>query len=422
MQMKKNVYTISIASKLIVVLTSFVSSIIINRYLGPDLKGQYTYIINYVGILSLILNLGFGQTYTYFRRKHGEEVKQIFINIYYYQALAYFALFGLVNIFYVDYTLNIVLFTSILAQFNSQVGFMALVFNLNKRNIIAIVSALFYSSLLVIIVVLPDNSLNYILIAYILKLLIDTVLIVVQNTIVPNTIKINKKLLWEMLKYSFFPMVTSLLITLNYSFDIIIMKKFITYDQIGIYSVGATLAAILWVVPDAFKDVLFNKTSKEDSLRDVTFSIKFNIYFSVLVIIVFFIIGKYFIHFFYGIEYLNAYNVTLILFIGNIPMILFKLINTLYISIGKQKFAFFTLLLAVIGNVVANFLLIPLLGIEGSAISSVVSYFVCGLIFLYSFLKKYNLRLREIILIDKWERNKLNSIFVKFRITKNNRH
>lgn len=408
--LKKNAYVISIISKICIIIFSFLSSIMLTRYLGPNLKGQYSYLFSYIGILTLVLNLGIGQSYTFFKKSMGEEVKQDFINIYYFQLLIYILILSIINIFYRNYIFNIILLISIINQFDSQIGFMALIINVNKRNIISIVTVVFYTILLSFIYFGLDKNLNYVLIAFILKLIFDIVYVIIKNKIVPTTIFINIKLLKKIFPLGFFTMITSILIIFNYNIDIIILKKFVDYSNIGIYSVGVALAKMLWIVPDAFKDVLFNKTAKNDSIEDIKFGIKFNIYFCIAIIIAFSIFGKNFIILCYGKEFIQAYNVTLLLFLGSIPMILFKLINTLFISIGKQKFSFFVLLFSVLGNVIANFLLIPIMNIEGAALASITSYSVCGYIFLLSFMKKYNISIKEIFLFSMSEKLKIKSI------------
>jgi len=398
-----NAYIVSVISKLIVVTSSFLSSVLINRYLGPDLKGQYAYIFSYVGILSLILNFGIGQSYTFFKKNLGVNIKQEFINIFFLQLLVYTVVIIAVNLFYSNYVLNIIFIASILTQFNSQVGFMAIVSNVNLRNIITVYSVLIHLFLLTLIYFFSKDNLNLVIIAIIAKLSFDTINLIIKNKFLPTTLYVNVQLMKEILKFSFFPMLTSLLIVLNYSLDVIILKQYVSFADIGIYSVGVALAGMLWVVPDAFKDVLFSKTSNNDSTKEIVFSIKFNVYFCLVVIIGFIVLGKDFINLFYGKDYLDAYNVTILLFVGCIPMIFFKMINTLYISIGKQRFAFVILFIAVIGNVGANYLLIPFMGIEGAAIASIFSYFTCGIIFLVSFLKKYGIPYREIIFFSNTE-------------------
>lgn len=100
--------------------------------------------------------------------------------------------------------------------------------------------------------------------------------------------------------------------------------------------------------------------------------------------------GRLFIKTLYGIEFIESYNVSIMLFIGTIPMIFYKLIHPIYISIGKQKVVTKILFVAVSLNVILNLKFIPLYGIMGAATASVASYGICGMIFALKFKNDYN--------------------------------
>lgn len=406
----KNEYFVSVSVKIMLVLLSFINSMIINRYLGTYDKGIYAYILNFSNILNLILGLGIGQSYIFFKRKYGEEIKQKFVNIFWFQLFLYVFVLIIINIFTNNYIINVAIIISILIEFNSQVIFVSLIYNVNYRNIISLISTLFYTIILLVIYFRFNKNLNIAILSIFLRYAFDSVYSIVKFKLLPNTLKIDFMLIKEILKFSMFPMLASLMIIFNYSIDTIILKIFVNYDSIGIYSLGVTLAGMIWIIPDAFKDVLFNKTAKDDSILEIKFAIKANVCLCVIIIIGFWIFGRSFISFVYGKDFVNAYNVSLILFFGCIPMIFFKLINTLYISIGKQQFTFFVLLISVLSNIVFNFITIPFWNIEGSALSSVISYSICGIIFLVSFKHKYNLKYSEILMFNKLDIKKIKSL------------
>lgn len=102
-------------------------------------------------------------------------------------------------------------------------------------------------------------------------------------------------------------MLLLLMTTLNYNIDIIILKYYSSYSAVGIYSVGVTLATMIWIIPDAFKEVLFSKTSKDDSIKEIIVSIKLNLYICSIIIVSFLFLGKIFIYIAYGQEYVNRF-------------------------------------------------------------------------------------------------------------------
>ena len=82
-------------------------------------------------------------------------------------------------------------------------------------------------------------------------------------------------------------------------------------------------------------------------------------------------------------------------------MIIYKLIHPLYIANGKQKAILTILFISVLINVILNYIFIPKYNIYGAALSSVFSYSLCSVIFLVLFCKEYNVKIKDILFINK---------------------
>lgn len=400
---KRNEYLISVASKIIFVGLSFINSILINRYLGPTLKGEYAYILNISNIVTIIIGFNIASSLPYFMKKYGHDVKQKIINIIYFQGIIYF-LAGMVVIFWLNNRTPIyVIIISIILQFGNQIDFVSLVSNINNRNKIVLITSVVYTFMLSVSFFMTNHNIELLIGILIIYNIIKTILLILSYKLIPRR-EGNKIIsLRNVVKFSIFPMITALLTTFNYNIDIILLKSFVSDSEIGIYSVGVTLASMLWVIPDAFKEVLFSKTSKSDPIKQIVMSIKINVYISIVIILGFVCLGKGFVSLFYGESYVSAYGVSTILLVGTIPMIFFKIINTQYLAIGKQRFSFYVLASSVIMNIIMNYITIPLYGIKGAALSSVVSYLLCGIIMIFSFKNKYNLKLGDFIIIKREE-------------------
>lgn len=204
-------------------------------------------------------------------------------------------------------------------------------------------------------------------------------------------------------KLGFLCMIMHSLMTLNYSLDIFFLKNMTNSKMVGLYSVGVALANMLWLIPDAFKDVLVSKTSRDDSINEIVKVTKYSLYFSIILIIGFAIFGRLFISLLYGKEFINSYLCTIILFIGCLSMIIYKLIHPIYIAKGKQFIVVSILAVSVLANIIANLILIPHYNIYGAAIASVISYSLCSIIFLYIFCKEYKVSYKEFFIIRKNE-------------------
>lgn len=402
-RLSKNEYVFSLATKFITIFISLLNTVIINRYLGSSLKGEYAYYINIVTMLSLVLNFGIGYCYSFFKRNETTYIKTKFVSLIFVQFTVYGMLFFVVSTFITNVETRTSILIAIFVTLDLQILSICMIENINQRNKINLLTTVIYTFTLAVLFMSSNKKLDYTLYAYASKYILDTFMLIISFKLYKNfNIRLlSTKFISDIFKVSFVTMTMTLLITFNYNIDIIILKHFINNQQIGIYSVGVTLASMLWIIPDAFKDVLFSKTCKDDSINEIILSIKINLYICILVIIGFVFLGKLFIYVMYGSEFVSAFRVSLILLFGVIPMILYKLIHPLYIAKGKQNIIVVILFISVVFNIILNFITIPIWGIVGAAISSVVSYTVCGVVFLLLFIKEYKIKVRQLILIDK---------------------
>jgi O-antigen/teichoic acid export membrane protein len=419
-----NQYVFSLLTKLCMVFFGLLSSVFINRFLGPALKGEYAYILNIVNILTLILNLGIYQSYPFFKRKSIEGIKDKYIQIFFAQFLLYMSIAAVISLSLRNRQLTVIMTLAPIMVLNHQLSFLTLVEKIRLRNIINIISSMLYSAVLFLFFIAGTRSYQYI--AYILfaKELIMLTLLTIKYKFKFSFRfgNYDYKMLLEAVKFGLFPMATALMITLNYKVDVIILRQFMEFEHIGYYTIGVGLAQMAWIIPDAFKEVLFSKTAKSDSVNEIVFALKFNFYLNVIILLTVVFLGKYIILVLYGLEFIHAYNVTIVIFAGIVPMTFFKLINTLFTAKGKQKFSFCILSIAVAANIVLNYLFIPTYGIVGAAIASVGSYTICGGIFLLKFLKEYELKLSSVFKITSNELLKIKKLYKVGEVKKDVHH
>src|SRR5699024_6855625 len=55
------------------------------------------------------------------------------------------------------------------------------------------------------------------------------------------------------------------ILTLNYKIDILFLEKMVTSAEVGIYSVGTSLAELIWQLPAAISLVLFARSANSKS-------------------------------------------------------------------------------------------------------------------------------------------------------------
>ena len=84
-----NDYVFSLVNKFLSVFIGVFSSVCVNRYLGPELKGQYAYLINIVNIAVIVAGLGFYQSYPTQHRNKMEDQLHKYMNVFFAQFLIY---------------------------------------------------------------------------------------------------------------------------------------------------------------------------------------------------------------------------------------------------------------------------------------------------------------------------------------------
>lgn len=381
-------YWIALVCKIIFIATSFLITIFINRGLGVENKGNYAFIIHVVEIFYVFLSFGIGQAYSTFKRSYDDKYRFIFILLGLLQGLlTLFAGLLLICIFKIEYGLAIVILTS-LEVVKIIFAMIAVIENSIKRNIIMTILNVVYLLALFLLYSCNVKSLDIYLLCYGIN---DIILIIwlfksYKMKIYYNRIKQND--LIAIYKTGFITMIVMFLISINYSVDIVMLKHISTSYYTGLYSVGVTFSNMFLLIPDSFKEVLFGDSTKKDFNKNLAYnSIKISFVASFIILIGFIICGEWAINLFYGNDYSPSYSLTLVLFIGSLSMIFFKILQPIYIAHGNQSKAAIFLACSAVINIFLNICLIPKYNAMGAAISSAISYTICGLLF-YIYYKK----------------------------------
>ena len=409
----KNDYAFSIFQKAINIITGVITVSIINRFLGVSLKGEYEYIINIVNILSIILGFGLYASYPYMKRKKTNRQIEKYLNVFAFQAIIYMIIAVILSL----YTQNKLVFLSLMLIItrilNTQFQNVGIVEFIRYRQILQIITYFLDMVFTILVYILLPPNVNALLIILLIKNIIYIIAYLIKCKYIPNPFKIEKEFIVFLLKYGFIAMLTTLLMEFNYRIDVIILKQFVPYAEIGLYSVGSKLAQYIWLIPDAFKEVIFSRTAKRDVIDEIKAVLRINIFITFFMILFIAIFGKIIIRVLYGIEYIDSYSVTVIIFLGIPSMVMYKIINPLYTANGRQKICFNILAISALSNVILNYIFIPIFGKMGAAASSVVSYTFCGMILYIDFLRKYNIKWKECLIIKKSDIMKFINIIKK---------
>lgn len=379
-------YAISMYNKALILVLSLVTSIILARLMSPQERGNYAAIINLISILSVMICIGLPQSFSYWYKLNGLSAVNDHIRLL-VTVCAFIALIGgFLSFLFGQVVVAFVVVISATYSISILLTQIHLVIDSNSRKLYDVISSVIFLVSLVVFINASWDKYWGALFAFCLRVSFDIVFYFIFSRrvrLLPYVV--NPK---RILKTAAIPFISSIVMILNYKADIVIMSKISNSEEMGYYSLAVTIANIAWLIPDAFKDVMFGKAVKNENITSIRKIIGVNIVISLFSVIFFVLLGKYFINTLYGHEYLPCYSTTVILIIAVIPMVFYKILNVIYITNGCNKFIILVSILTTLLNICANCLLVPQNGAKGAAISSLLSYSFCGLAYLFDYILK----------------------------------
>lgn len=381
-----------VAIRLLSIIVGFASSVLINRSLGVDLRGGYTTITVYASLIQSIANLGITFAYVPLIKIFGEQrARSGVLTLIWGQFAFYCACLPLILILLPERgevaSICILAIAQILAN---QIVFIALIENIRKRNLILLLSSVLYAIANFFVFLLFPKSLFAIVACLVGKAIFEIVACGIQEHLfVVSPPLLDWAFIKETLRLGLPTAVLALLIQCNYNVDVIVLNFFNSGDyEIGLFGTAYSLSNMLWFIPDAFKELIYHDSARNRMDARTICLVLINMAICAIICIAFAFLGEWFLGLVFGDAYRAAYPTTLVVFIGIIPMVAFKLIHPIYVNEGKSGRVVALLMVSVFMNLVAAAALVPAYGAFGAALSTVFSYTICGLMFFVTYRKE----------------------------------
>ena len=412
-----NDYVYTIFTKIMAVVIGLIASSYSNRFLGPELKGELGQISSMISIVAVTANFGLYQPYPYYKRQNEPDVLDKFLRIFLLQFIVY-TVIGVAAAALLDsFALTAVCLIAPIQVLANQLSFMIMVEDVKFKNKIFFTARITNTLITILAFYTMNRTILVSLMLVVVGDLITVIMALRRMKRMPNPLRADLRFAAKIVPFGIVSMITTLMVTLNYRIDTLMMGYMFSIPdaEIGFYTLGVSLSEYGWLIPDAFREVLFSRTAKDDAIGEVTMSMKVNLYLTLCMIVGILVLCKPVIWLLAGAEYLPAYPVTVLLIAGIIPMSYFKIIGTLLLAQGKKYTYLGMLTLSVVANIICNCFTIPLWGKMGAAAASVVSYMVAGGCFLVYYLKTYNIPARDVFLFKPEEIARLKGMIQKVR-------
>lgn len=216
--------------------------------------------------------------------------------------------------------------------------------------------------------------------------------------IIDRKAKLHFFFIYKYFKSSIVLVGTTILTALYGSSDLIFVRNLDSDENAGFYKIAVSLTTLIIPVFSIFSFVYLSKIQKllkADSIlkviKEFKIQYKITIVLGFLYILSIIFLARIFIKKFYFIDNIEIYYTSIILSCGVICNILAMVNSYTLIALKKEKEIFQILVIATLGNLLLNLILIPYLSIIGAA---TISFFTQLTIFYLLFKKvRYNFKL-----------------------------
>jgi len=385
-------------------------SILLARWLGPENNGIIAALAVYPSLFISIGSLGIRQSTTYFIGKHiydetkiKRAISQIWILTSTFSVIVctvlirYFSESGTNLLF--------VLLAVIPIPFNLFNTYNSGIF-LGKNQIAVfnrinwIPTALTFLSVVILVVAIP-LGISGALLATIIGPLGMFIILLTKNKLLSSfNFSIDFQVIKSLFSLGIIYAIAMFATNINYQINIILLDKFSTSYELGIYTKGANITEYLWQIPMLLSTIVFARSAgAKDGLefsRKVAVLLRISIILIGIASLILVILARWIIILLYGLEFEPSYKVLQLLMPGVLLMTFFKVLNMDLAGKGKPWIAIISMSPALLLNITINMFLIPRYGARGAAFASACSYSLAAIIFLFSYSKTTKLPIKEI--------------------------
>ncbi len=389
--LKKNIIISSIF-RVLVMFLAFLTGWISARFLGVELKGQYGYLITISSFAWLILDLGIHKTYPFLLRKEAQQANILFTwsILQFVCELVLISALGLgfmpliSKLLKFDFTPQIVLLVAAviaLTKLNMHMQMYYLGQDKVKQNSYyqTLNSLIMFIALILgYFVFRISNRLIYVLMAYNLAMLASVIAFIHPMLFSRFWKGFDLSYIFKSYKLGWRVFLSSLFITLLIRFDMMLIRRFLHFEDLGIYAVASNIVEMLQIASNLVGSLLLVKLSDMDDQGQSWETLKgVFLFFGGLLLLAnlgFALVGKPLIGIMYGKEFIPVYNVYLWLIPASFGLSFGSLFNTYLWSKGFPWISVLLPALALILNIVLDIILIPIMGIKGAALATSIGY------------------------------------------------
>lgn len=420
-------------TQLLNLAVSLATSVIINRVLGPTLKGIYVMATYLPALINNLGSLSLGASSSYFsaRRKYprsliaGNTLLQAFLLGVFWMAAAalivYLAgekLFPGVDKTYLYFTLPLV----VLGFINSYLAAFLLGNNEIKRyNFLGLAASIINLAAVAAAALFFGSDIRNLLIAVIFASLASSFLFVISALRIAGKFELrpHRGYFKDSLSYGTRVHLANVFSYLNLRVDTFLINLMIGTTGVGLYSVAVSLSEKLWMISGAVSTVIFPKVASEgESAKSAEFTaLTARITGAVTFIssLLMFLLARPIIVLLFSERFAPSATALQWLLPGIVTLSVSRVYAAYISGVGKPQLNAYRVGFSALINIVLNLILIPRMGINGAALASTISYTFSLITAVLLFKKLSGITLVDSLVIKPADINAVRELMKSFK-------
>lgn len=397
------------------IFLGFLSGVVLSRVLGPELKGVYTTLLVVPGIISSIIMFGSRPSVIYHAGKKIFSNEQIISAVFFLwltSSIVGVVLFLTAYWFILDKVYSILMIVLVIFYipvklFIAHSGSIFLAnLKFRKANMLKWLTSLLTLITIFIFVYIFRLSVT----GAIVGLTLASVIVLVITAVIISKdygfkIHYNKNIISKIFKMGIVYALALFVIQLNFRADILVLNLLSTKEEIGVYSVGVSVAEKLWQLPFAIGVVLISHSAATNNIPEMVKDVSRLLRLAFLIIfaasIVLYFISPWIMPLIYGKAFERSALVVQNILPGILFFVIVRIISSSMAGIGKPWIILLIFIPTLILNIILNFIWIPEYGCIGAAWATNVSYIIGSIVVLIAFARITKTQIWSVIRYNK---------------------
>lgn len=398
-------------SKLFIIATGFVTTIILSRLLGPDGKGILTSLLIFPTLFVSLAEMGIRQATIHHlgKQKYSENnIISVVLSLLLFSSFLGVIFCGVIYRFLnnQNFTILMILLALLFIPLNLISSYSRGILlgkeKINLFNRISCVPVLIRLFLVILLVWLANT---HIIGAIFANLIAASVTALYALWLVSKyaslKIKFIPKIAKEMLSLGVIYAIALFVMNLNYKIDIVLLERLSSAAEIGQYTTGVTITELIWQLPAALGVVLLSRSANAKDSQVFTWKVakllRVTILISIAGAVALSLAAPILIPTVYGQAFLPSARVLQILMPGVVTFTIFKVLNMDLAGKGRPEISLAVFSPAVLVNIALNFMWIPKYGANGAALASTISYSLSTIVFLFVYARVVDIKVTSLL-------------------------